>query len=71
MGIVKAAKKVAGVASSAGAAYELLVKVEGKPVREKGKPAKVLFCGWTVFERDEDGKQHVAWFRIRDARPNG
>jgi len=69
MGLIKAAKKLAGATGAASTAYELLISVEGKPVRERGKPAAVRFCGLLVFERDENGVQHVGPFRIRDARP--
>lgn len=45
-----------------------LVSVDGRPVLDKDKPAKIKIAGLTVFERDAAGKQHVLWFRIRDVR---
>ena len=66
--VVDAAKKAAGGAAALGTAYKMLVTVEGRPIKDKDKPAKVKLGGLTVFERDESGRQHVLWFRIRDVR---
>lgn len=66
--VVKTAEKLAGTAAAAGTAFKLLVSIEGRPVKDKDKPAKVKLAGLTVFERDSEGRQHVLWFRIRNAR---
>lgn len=70
MGIVDKATKVAAGAGAAATAFGLLFRVEGKPVREKDKPASVKLAGVVpLFERDPDGKQYLfGIFRIRDVR---
>jgi hypothetical protein len=68
MSLLGAARKVAGAGGAAAAAYALVVRVEGKPIREKDKPATIAIAGLKVFERDAEGRQWLAFFRIRDAR---
>jgi hypothetical protein len=53
--------------STAVALAKLVFTKEGRPIIDRDKPGKYKLFGATVFERDADGKQHVLWFRIRDA----
>jgi len=62
------AKKAAGLAAGAALLGKLVVQVEGRPVKQRGKPAKVRVLGLPVFERLDDGRQYLLWWRIRDAR---
>jgi hypothetical protein len=62
------ARQVAGAASTVGAVISIMASVEGRPIKEKDKPARVKVLGLPVFERLESGKQYVLWFRIRDVR---
>lgn len=66
--VERVAAKIAGTGAALGGAFKLVVDVEGRPIKDKDKPARVRFAGLTVFERDESGRQHVLWFRIRDVR---
>lgn len=69
MGIVDKARTAATGAGLVGSALSALsLSVEGRPIKEKDKPAKVTLLGLPWFERDENGKQYVLWFRIRDVR---
>lgn len=61
-------RRTAGIAGGLIALGSVLVQVDGRPVKEKEKPAKVRVFGLPVFERLESGKQYVLWFRIRDVR---
>lgn len=63
------AKRIVGAVAGVKAAYSVLVKVTGQPIRDKSKPAGITVAGLPVFDRDENGKQHLFhWFRIRDVR---
>jgi hypothetical protein len=67
--VIDTAKKVVGAVGTAATIASLVgFKVEGRPVKDKSKPAKVKALGLPWFERDVDGKQYVLWFRIRDVR---
>jgi hypothetical protein len=69
MSVVDSAKKLAGIASAAGAVASALgFSIEGRPIKDKDKPAKVKALGLPWFEREANGKQYVLWFRIRDVR---
>lgn len=63
------AKKAARAAAAVGAVAAIVgYQQEGRPIKDKGAPAKVRALGLTLFERDESGRQWVLWFRIRNAR---
>lgn len=70
MSIVDKASKVAAGAGLVGTAFNVLFRVDGKPVRAKDKPASVKLAGVIpLFEREPDGKQYLfGIFRIRDVR---
>lgn len=69
MTLGEAANKAARGAALVGGALTVLgFAVEGRPIKDKTKPAKVKFLHLPWFERLENGKQYVLWFRIRDVR---
>lgn len=66
MGIKQAAK----LGSVGYALYNALVKIDGKPVQERDRPAKVRIAGIPVFTRDEDGNRTLfgfAWGKRKGA----
>ena len=51
--LIDGVKRAGGVVGTASAAYQLAVKVEGAPVRERTEPAAIRIFGIPVFKRDE------------------
>ena len=51
MGIDDKVKKASGLVSTGVALYAVTVNVQGKPLQEPDKPAKVRVFGITLFER--------------------
>lgn len=60
--LIDKAKKLATAGGTAAAAYGILVRVEGHPLRERDKPAKVKVAGIPFFERTETGDRYVLRF---------
>lgn len=64
--VVEKAKQAIGAATAtiatAKGVYELAVTVEGRPVRERLKPAKIKILGFTLFERDSQLER--TWFGV-------
>lgn len=51
--LIDGVKRAGGAVGAASAVYELAVKVEGAPVRERTEPAAIRIFGIPVFKRDE------------------
>lgn len=62
MGLVDRAKKAAAAGGAAVAAYGILVRVEGRPIRERDKAAKVKVAGIPVFERTPELDRYLFGF---------
>jgi hypothetical protein len=62
VGLVDKAKRVASAGGAAVTAYSLLVRVEGRPIRERDKPAKVKVAGIPMFERDAELNRYLFGF---------
>jgi hypothetical protein len=64
MSALKKAKEAIATAAAGKAAYELLVSVEGQPVRKRDQPAVVKIAGITVFRRDSELNRYLFWIPL-------
>lgn len=55
------AKRIAGIGAGLAGAVSALLKVEGRPVVDKDRPASVTIAGLPFFNRDADGMESILW----------